>query len=142
MSEPAPCPFRAADFRQHPAMEFASPHWLRAAVYGRHLLKLKLRQLRPDLAVTLVRAQPQYEGLLEAMVDVLELRDWPCPRTPLQRLHATRAILRLGWSLDAARDTRQEPPGPADPLARRGASAGPNGGQCGAVAHRGGPAQR
>ncbi len=102
MSESAPARFRAADFRQHPAMELASSHWLRAAVYGRHLLKLQLRQTRPDLGVVLVRAQPQYEQLLEAMVDVLDLRDWPVPRTLSQRLAATRAILRMAWSIEAA----------------------------------------
>lgn len=102
MLPPAPARFCAADFRQHPAMECAPVHWLRSAVYGRHLLKLKLRQLRPDLAVDLVRAQPQYEGLLEAMVDVLDLREWPQPRTLAQRLQATRAILQLAWRIDAA----------------------------------------
>lgn len=106
MPPSVPARFRAADYRQHPAMEFASAHWLRAAVYGRHLLKLKLRQLRPDLDVLLVREQPQYEGLLEAMVDVLDLRDWPAPRTLSQRLAATRAILRMAWSIEAAQARR------------------------------------
>ena len=32
----------AADFRQHPAMEFATPHWLLGAIYGRPLLQAKL----------------------------------------------------------------------------------------------------
>jgi hypothetical protein len=106
MSPSAPARFRPADYRQHPAMELVSGHWLRAAIYGRHLLKLKLRQLRPDLGVVLVREQPQYEGLLEAMVDVLELREWPAPRTLSQRLAATRAILRMAWSIDVARSRR------------------------------------
>lgn len=102
MAQPAPPRFRAADFRQHPAMEFAPVHWLRRSIYGRHLLKLQLRQMRPDLAVVLVRDQPQYEGLLEAMVDVMDLRDWPCPRSLSQRLEATRAVLRMAWTIEAA----------------------------------------
>ena len=104
MTQASPSRLRAADFRQHPAMEFASTHWLRAAIYGRHLLKLKLRQMRPDLPVALVREQPEYEGLLEAMVDVLGLRDWPCPRTLSQRLHSTRAILRMACRIEAELD--------------------------------------
>lgn len=86
---------RAADFRQHPAMEFSKPHWLVDAIYGRQLLKTKLRQMRPDLKVSTLRHQPQYEPLLEAMVDVLDLREWPKPNTASERLEALRAVLRV-----------------------------------------------
>lgn len=109
----APSRFRAADYRQHPAMEFASTHWLRTSIYGRHLLKLKLRQMRPDLGIVLVREQPQYEGLLEAMVDVLELRDWAAPYTLSQRMASVRAILRIAWNIDAVSAPRPAPPGEA-----------------------------
>ncbi|HEX2548060.1 MAG TPA: hypothetical protein VHL79_24460 [Ramlibacter sp.] len=97
MSELNACRFRAADFRQHPALTAAAPHWLRGTVYGRHLLKLKLRQVHPQLYVALVRPQPEHEGLLEAMVDLLDLREWPQPRTLSERVAATREILRMAW---------------------------------------------
>ena len=74
----------AADFRQYPAMEFATPHWLLGAIYGRPLLKAKLRQMRPDLQVLTMRDAPEQEQLLEVMVDVLDLRDWPEPKTVTQ----------------------------------------------------------
>lgn len=107
MTPSPPARFRAADFRLHPAMDVAPAHWLRRAVYGRHLLKLKLRQQRPELQVDLVRDQPAHEGLLEAMVDVLDLREWAAPRTWRERWQATRTVLALADALAreaAARD--------------------------------------
>ena len=80
----------AADFRQHPAMEDASPHWLLGAIYGRSLLKTKLRQMRPDLQVLTMRDRPEHEQLLESMVDVLDLRDWPEPKSVSVRISAHR----------------------------------------------------
>lgn len=94
-------PLKPADFRQHPAMAFSQPHWLMNTVYGRQLLKTKLRQTRPDLQVLLIRHQPEYEPLLEAMVDVLDLREWPEPKTASERLKALRAILRSTLELSA-----------------------------------------
>lgn len=96
-----------ADFRQHPAMEDAIPHWLRSAIYGRHLLKTKLRQMRPDLQVLSVRDQPEHEQLLESVVDVLDLRDWPEPKTVSEWLKAVRLILRMTFEISEGR----EPPG-------------------------------
>jgi hypothetical protein len=92
-------PLRPSDFRQHPATEFSQPHWLTNTIYGRHLLKTKLRQTRPDLQVLMIRYQPEYEPLLEAMVDVLDLRGWPEPETASERLKALRAILRTTFEL-------------------------------------------
>jgi hypothetical protein len=94
----------AADFRQHPAMEFATPHWLLGAIYGRQLLKTKLRQMRPDLEVTSLRDRPEHEQLLEAMVDVLDLRDWPKPRMVSERLKAARLILRMTLEICGGRE--------------------------------------
>jgi hypothetical protein len=85
----------AQDFRQHPAMGTREPHWLLGTVYGRHLLKTKLRQVRPDLQVLMVRDQPEYEQLLESMVEMLDLRQWAKPRTLSERMHALRMILHM-----------------------------------------------
>lgn len=94
----------AADFRQHPAMESETPHWLVGAIYGRHLLKTKLRQMRPDLQVLSMRDNPDHEHLLESMVDELDLRDWPEPRTISDRLKAVRLILRMTFEISEGRD--------------------------------------
>lgn len=95
---------RAADFRQHPAMEDAIPHWLLGAIYGQQLLKTKLRQMRPDLQVLSMRDQPEHEQLLESMVDVLDLRDWPEPQSVSERLKAVRLILRMTLDISEGRE--------------------------------------
>lgn len=97
---------RAADFRQHPAMEFGEPHWLVNAIYGRQLLKTKLRHARPDLKVSRVRHQPEYDALLEAMVDVLDLREWPEPKTVSERLDALCTILRRTLEVSEGEDSQ------------------------------------
>lgn len=94
----------AADFRQHPGMEDAIPHWLLGAIYGRHLLKTKLRQMRPDLRVLSMRDQPEHEQLLESVVDVLDLRDWPEPQSMSERLKAVRLILRMTFDISQGRE--------------------------------------
>lgn len=94
----------AVDFRQHPAMESETPHWLVDAIYGRHLLKTKLRQTRPDLQVPSMRDDPEHEHLLESMVDELELRDWPEPKTISDRLKAGRLILRMTFEITEGRE--------------------------------------
>lgn len=111
MHDPATPHLRASDFRLHPAMESASAHWLRCSAYGRHLLKLQLRRMHPELAVHLLWDQPQYEGLLEAMVDVLELREWPRPRTLAERMRAAVEILGMASSMheEVAAPARTDP---------------------------------
>lgn len=94
----------AADFRQHPAIETAVPHWLLVAIYGRHLLKTKLRRMRPDLQVLSMRDQPEHEQLLESVVDVLDLREWPEPKTVSERLKAVRLILRMTFEIGQGRE--------------------------------------
>lgn len=94
----------AADFRQHSAMEFATPHWLLGAIYGRALLKAKLRQMRPDLQVLAMRDAPEHEQLLEAMVDVLNLREWPEPRTVTEKVKALRRMLRMTLDISEGRE--------------------------------------
>lgn len=95
---------RAADFRQHPAMEAAAPHWLLGAIYGRPLLKMKLRQMRPDLQVLSLRDHPEHEQLLETMVDVLDLRDWPEPKGASEWFKAVRLILRMTLDISEGRE--------------------------------------
>ena len=95
---------RAADFRQHPAMEDAIPHWLLGAIYGQQLLKTKLRQMRPDLQVLSMRDQPEHEQLLESVVDVLDLRDWPEPKMVSERFKAVRLILRMTFDISEGRE--------------------------------------
>ena len=95
---------RSADFRQHPAMEDADPHWLLGAIYGRPLLKAKLRLMRPDLQVLAMRDDPAQEQLLETMVDVLDLRDWPEPKTVSERFKAVRLILRMTLDVSEGRE--------------------------------------
>lgn len=94
----------AADFRQHPAMQTETPHWLVGAIYGRHLLKTKLRHTRPDLEVLSMRDNPAHEPLLESMVDTLDLRDWPEPKTISDRLKALRLILRMTFEISEGRE--------------------------------------
>jgi hypothetical protein len=93
----------AADFRQHPAMEGCEPHWLLGSIYGRHLLKAKLQQIRPDLQVSMVRQQHEHERLLESVVDVLDLREWPEPITIAQKLCAARLLLRMAFDTGEGR---------------------------------------
>ncbi|MEJ8839323.1 hypothetical protein [Ramlibacter sp. AN1133] len=66
-----------------------------STVYGRHLVKTKLRQMRPDLRVSLMGNQPEYEPLLESAIDVLDLRDWAQPNTLSQRLNALYKVLGM-----------------------------------------------
>lgn len=94
----------ATDFRHHPAMEFESPHWLVDAIYGRQLLKTKLRQMRPDLQVLALRDDPEHEQLIESMVDALGLRDWPEPKTLSERFKAVRLILRMTFEISEGRE--------------------------------------
>jgi hypothetical protein len=85
-------------------MEFATPHWLLGAIYGRPLLKAKLRQMRPDLQVLTMRDAPEQEQLLEVMVDVLDLRDWPEPKTVTQKVKALRLMLRMTLDISEGRE--------------------------------------
>lgn len=76
------------------------PHWLLRAVYGRDLLKAKLRKVRPDLTVKYWASQPELDDALEYMVDVLGLRDWPQPRTAAERVRYLALVLRMHLALE------------------------------------------
>lgn len=92
------------DLRQDLSAQESVPHWLLRSVYGRHLLKTKLRQIRPDLQVSMIRDQPEYEQLLDSMIDELNLREWLEPRTVSERLKAIRQILRTTFEIEEERD--------------------------------------
>lgn len=77
-----------------------APHWLLRSVYGRDLLKAKLRKVRPDLKVKYWASQRELDGALECMVDVLELRDWPQPRTIRERCRYLAQVVRLHIAVD------------------------------------------
>lgn len=89
-----------SDFREFykpdpaPAVDQA-PHWLLGAVYGRELLKARLRKVRPELVVPLWRDAPELDPELEAMVDDLGLRGWPEPVTFAARVSYLRQVLAL-----------------------------------------------
>lgn len=76
-------------------------HWLLRAVYGRDLLKAKLRQVRPDLAVKKWAEQRELDPLLDDMVDEMDLREWPEPQTAGARLRYLSLVLRMGVAVDA-----------------------------------------
>jgi hypothetical protein len=70
-------------------------HWLLDAVYGRDLLKAKLRKVRPDMTVPRMRHAEELDHMLDYMIDVLRLRDWPEPVTVKERVRYLRAVLRM-----------------------------------------------
>lgn len=97
-------PLTTEDFRQHPALEAEPRHWLLDSVYGRQLLKTKLHQVRPDLNVVLMREQPELDPMLNTLLDSMDLREWPKPRTVGERIKAFRVQLRMAVEIDNGRD--------------------------------------
>ncbi|MBD2222766.1 hypothetical protein H6G33_38285 [Calothrix sp. FACHB-1219] len=86
----------AADFRQHYDLTqplAQEPHWLLTTVYGRDLLKMKLRQVNPHMRVPEWAYSKELDPLLEQMVDKLSLRDLPKPRTLRQKMLYVEAAL-------------------------------------------------
>ena len=97
-------PLTAEDFRQYPALETEPRHWLLDSIYGRQLLKTKLRQVRPDLKVVLVREQPNLDPMLNMVIDMMDLREWPKPCAFSERLRAFRIQLRMAYEIDQGRE--------------------------------------
>ena len=64
----------------------ASRHWLLDAVYGRELLKTRLRQLRPDMRIPLLGERHELDPMLDAVIDDLNLREWHKPSGLKRRL--------------------------------------------------------
>ncbi|TWO70031.1 hypothetical protein FN976_16955 [Caenimonas sedimenti] len=77
----------------------ASRHWLLDAIYGRELLKDKLRHARPDLKVPFWRDGWELDPLLEQQVHALGLREWPRPEGLVQHLAYLRAVLRMATAV-------------------------------------------
>jgi hypothetical protein len=104
----------ASDFRQHYRPEpdvqgkpGAEPHWLLSAVYGRDLLKAKLRKVRPDLLVPSWRHAADLDPLLDEMVDLLGLRCWNAPVGVAAKVCYLRLVLAM---LVAVENDRPVPP--------------------------------
>lgn len=70
-------------------------HWLLDSIYGRDLLKERLRQLAPDFQIAGRGEAYELDPILERLVDDLRVRDWVKPRTLRQRIVYLRAVLRL-----------------------------------------------
>ncbi len=90
-----------SDFRQFYSADEIKPaegspvHWLLSAVYGRDLLKAKLRKVRPDLAVPNWRHAPNLDPMLDEMVDELGLRGWAQPTTFNSRIRYLKIVLTM-----------------------------------------------
>lgn len=79
----------------HAAADLPARHWLLDALYGRELLKLKLRQRRPDLRVPRLSDPAELEPLLERMVDELGLRGWHRPVGITAHLRYLKTVIQL-----------------------------------------------
>ncbi|WP_137921803.1 hypothetical protein [Hydrogenophaga sp. 2FB] len=93
----------AIDFRQHYAVEPApakEPHWLLSALYGRDLLKMKLRQVDPRLHVAKWEYASYLDPLLERMVDELGLRNASRPHTVRQKLRYIQTVTHSMLALE------------------------------------------
>lgn len=102
MSYLAEIDMTVADFREHYAPIEAAvkePHWLLGSVYGRDLLKIKLRISRPEVVVLEWRHAAHLDPLLEEMVDELGLRDMPEPKTFGQRLAYVKTVATMAFSM-------------------------------------------
>jgi len=73
----------------------ASRHWLLDAVYGRELLKARLRQLRPDMRVPVWCERPELDPVLDAVIDDLNLREWQKPSGLKLRIAYLRIVLKM-----------------------------------------------
>lgn len=76
-----------------------APHWLLGTAFGRDLLKMRLRQLEPQMDVPEWRYAEHLDPELERMVDDLGLRDTAKPSTMWETLKfmklASRSMLAL-----------------------------------------------
>jgi hypothetical protein len=62
-------------------------------MYGRQLLKTKLRVERPDLRVSMLVDAPEHEPLLDPVIDAIGAREWRQPITFSERVAAIRLML-------------------------------------------------
>lgn len=96
--------FRREDYRLHPGAGYAQEHWLLRHPYGRDVLITKLREVRPDLQFMRYRTPVELEPFLEAMVDLLQMRDWSRPRTLGERLKVDLFLIRMALAQSMNRD--------------------------------------
>ncbi|WP_300707781.1 hypothetical protein [Limnohabitans sp.] len=102
MSYLAEIDMTVADFREHYApVEAAAkePHWLLGSLYGRDLLKIKLRISRPEVVVPEWKHAAHLDPLLEDMVDELGLREMPEPKTFVQRLAYVKTVATMALAV-------------------------------------------
>lgn len=93
-----------SQFRVQPAANLERPHWLLSHPYGRDVLVNKVREVRPDLRVMRYRQSAEVDAVLDAMIDLMELRDWPQPVTVGERIRVGLMLLRIGFA-QASRST-------------------------------------
>ena len=79
-------------------------HWLLDAIYGRELLKQKLRQLRPDLTVPTWREPEELESLLDDIIDTLGIRGWGKPAGLKERFCYLRTVLQMLFAVRTGRE--------------------------------------
>lgn len=102
MSYVAEIDMTVAEFREHYTPIDAAtrePHWLLGALYGRDLLKIKLRASRPDLAVPEWKHAAHLDPLLEEMVDELGLREMPEPKSLGQRIAYVKTVAKMALAV-------------------------------------------
>lgn len=102
MSYLAELDMTVADFREHFDVKEAqpeTPHWLLNAIYGRDLLKMKLRKMRPDIVVPEWKHAAHLDPLLEQMVDELGLRGMPEPQSFLARVTYVRTVAMMALAV-------------------------------------------
>jgi hypothetical protein len=71
-------------------------HWLLDTVFGRELLKDRLRQLAPTLHLPKFADGYEYDAVLELLVDDLDVRGWQRPSTLKEQFVYLRNVTRLG----------------------------------------------
>lgn len=85
-------------FRVQPAANLERPHWLLSHPFGRDVLVNKVGEVRPELRVLRYRQSAAVDAVLDAMVDLMELRDWPQPATVGERIRVGLMLLRIGFA--------------------------------------------
>ncbi len=96
--------FRREDYRLQPGAGYAQEHWLLRHPYGRDVLITKLREVRPDLQFMRYRTPVELEPFLEAMVDLLQMRGWPRPRSVGDRVKVGVFLIRMALAQSMKRD--------------------------------------
>lgn len=75
-------------------------HWLLDTNYGRSMLKAQLRVCEPDLVVPQWQVAPELDAKLDAMIDVLGLRDWAQPQTMSEKMRYLKFVMLTEAALE------------------------------------------